>query len=775
MADKGASAAQLQQALTLIHAGQLRQADVLCRQVLAHEAQNFNAHQLLGHIALQSREYGAAVERLSVARSINPASAPVHSNLAVALLALGRPGEAVQCCEAALRLKPDFPEAHCNRGNALCALGRPAKGLAAYDRALAIATGFFDAHVGRAKALLILKRYPDAQSSCDRALTLAPNSVEAWCLRGSVLLKGRHPEEALAAFDRALALSPSSPEALNNRGTALRELRRPSEALDSYEQALRLRPQFAEAWCNAANLSMDAGKFEQALGRCDRALCIQPDFLDALNLRGTALRVLRRYEEAAATYEKILAASPLFGQAQSHLLTARANLCDWSQRSEQVSHIVERITRGENASAPHAFLWICDSAETQQRCATSFAAEQFPEAPALWRGEMYGHERLRVAYLSADFTDHPVAHLIAGVVERHDRRRFETFGVSLFNDPAGGAMQSRMRQAFDHFHDVSEAGDRDVAGMLREWEIDIAVDLTGHTRGGRLGILAFRPAPLQVNYLGFAGTCGADYVDYVIGDGVVVPADQERFFSERIVRMPHSFMPSDDRQAIAGASPRRGDLGLPGSAFVFCAFNNAYKLNPILFDLWMGLLKDTPGSVLWLRGGESVQTNLRREAAARGVAAERLIFAPKIPAMDEHLARYSQADLFLDTLPYGAHATACDALRAGLPVLTCLGNAFASRVAGSLLTALGLPELVTASLEQYRARALEYANSPDSLARIRTSLRNRLRGSPAFDTDLYRQHLETAYRWMWERRQRGEAPDSFSVPAEAGLIDRSRR
>jgi predicted O-linked N-acetylglucosamine transferase (SPINDLY family) len=758
-------AAQLQQALTLIHAGQLRKADVLCRQVLAHEGQNFNAHQLLGHIALQSREYAAAVERLSAARSINPSSAAVHSNLAVALLALGRPGEAVQCCEAALRLKPDFPEAHCNLGNALCALGRPVEGLTAYDRALTIAPGFFDAHIGRAKAQLILKRYAEAQSSCDRALKLAPGSADAWCVRGSVLLKDRHPEEALAAFERALVLSPDSAEALNNRGTALRDLRRPSEALESYEQALRLRPRFAEVWCNAANLSMDAGKYEQALGRCDRALSIQPDSLDALNLRGTALRVLKRYEEAAATYEKILAASPLFGQAQSHLLAARANLCDWSQRSEQVSHIVERIAQGENASAPHAFLWTCDSAQAQLRCAAAFTAEQFPEAPPLWQGEKYRHERLRVAYLSADFTDHPVAHQIAGVVERHDRRRFETFGISLYNDPAGGAMRSRMQQAFEHFHDVSEAGDREVAGMLREWEIDIAVDLTGHTRGGRLGILAFRPAPLQVNYLGFAGTCGAAYVDYLIGDCVVVPAHQERFFSERIVRMPHSFMPSDDRQSIAREAPRRRDLGLPESGFVFCAFNNAYKLNPALFDLWMGLLKDTPGSVLWLRGGESVRVNLRREASTRGVEPERLIFAPKIPAMDEHLARYRQADLFLDTLPYGAHATACDALRAGLPVLTCLGNAFAGRVAGSLLTALGLPELVTASPEEYRMRALEYANSPQSLARLRTSLTNRLPGCPAFGTDLYREHLEGAYRLMWERQQRDAAPDSFSVPA----------
>jgi protein O-GlcNAc transferase len=763
MTGEHACAAQLRQALSLIHGGQLRQAEALCRGVLAYEAQNFNAHQLLGHIALQSRDYAAAAERLSTARSINPASATVPSNLAVALLALKRPREAMECCEAALGLKPDFPEALCNRGNALCALDRPAEGLAAYERAISLAPGFYDAHMGRTKALLMLKRYAEALSSCDRALQLGPHSVDAWCLRGSVLLRAKRPEEALAALDRALVLSPDSPEALNNRGTALRDLRRPFDALDSYERALRLRPEFAEVWCNAANISMDAEKYEEALGRCERALSIQPDFLDALNLRGTALRALKRYEEAASTYEKIIASSPLFGQTQSHLLSARASLCDWSQRASLASHIMERIAAGESASAPHAFLWICDSAPAQLKCATLYSAEQFPAAAPLWKGEGYRHERLRVAYLSADFADHPVAHLIAGVVERHDRRAFETFGVSLHRDPVGGAMQVRMRQAFEHFHDASEAGDREVAMLLRECEIDIAVDLTAHTRGGRLGILAFRPAPLQVNYLGFAGTSGASYVDYLIGDCVAVPSDQERCFSERIVRMPQSFMPNDDGQLIDGESPRRRDLGLPESGFVFCAFNNAYKLNPAMFDIWMGLLKETPGSVLWLRGGGSVRTNLTREAAARGVEPERLVFAPKVEAMDAHLARYRQADLFLDTLPYGAHATARDALWAGLPVLTCLGNAFASRVAGSLLTAFGLPELVTSSLEEYTARALEYANFPALLAQIRAKLADRRTGA-VFDTDLYRRHLESAYYLMWEHQQRGAAPHSFSVP-----------
>ncbi len=759
------SAGQLQQALTFIHSGQLPQADALCRQVLSLEPRNFNALQLLGHIALQRCDYGEAAKWLSAAGSVNPANASVHSNLAVALLALRRPRDALECCDRAISLKPQFPEAHCNRGNSLCALDQPIEGLASYDRSLSLAPGFYDAHAGRTQALLAIGRYEEALASSAGTLKINPRSVGAWCLLGSVLLKLKRPEEALAAFDRALALAPDSADVHNNRGTALRDLKRPAEALDAYARALELRPEFAEAYCNVANAGLDAGKYEEALGYCERALRIRPDFLDALNIRGTALRVLKRYEEAASTYERILAAAPRYGHAQSHLLFARANLCNWTGRREQVIEIAERVGAGENASSPHTFLWICDSAAAQLECASLYCTDQFPAAAPLWRGERYRHERLRIAYLSADFSDHPVAHLIAGVVERHDCSRFETFGVSLHRDPAAGAMHLRMQQAFEHFHDVSEAGDREIAVLLREREIDIAVDLTGHTRGGRLGILAFRPAPVQVNYLGFAGTSGAGYVDYLIGDSVAIPSSQERFFSERIVRMPHSFLPNDDRQPIAADTPRRCDLGLPEAGFVFCAFNNTYKLNPSMFGIWMRLLKETPGSVLWLRGGEgAVLANLRCEAQVRGIAAERLVFARRIPAMDAHLARYRQADLFLDTLPYGAHATARDALWAGLPVLTCAGNSFAGRVAASLLTGLGMPELVTANLEEYALRALTLANSSSLLAEVRAKLEHQRTSRPLFDTDLYRQHLESAYSTLCERQRRGESPEAFSVP-----------
>jgi protein O-GlcNAc transferase len=757
---------QIEQALSMIHGGRAAQASALLKGVLQREPLNFNALQLLGHIALQTADYSAAERWLSAARMVNAASAPVYSNLSVALLALHRPREALECCDRALALKASYPEALCNRGHACCALDRPAEGLDDYDRAISLAPGLFDAHAGRAKALSSLRRHREALASCERALEIDGRNVDSWCLRGSILLRLKLPEEALASFDRALSMSPESPEALNNRGTALRVLKRPREALVAYEQALRLRPQFAEAYCNVANIGLDAGRYQEALVHCEHALTIQPDFLDARNIQGTTLRGLRRYEDAATVYETILAADPRFGQALSHLLISRAHVCNWSDREAQASRVVELVAAGESASAPHPFLWICDSAALQLQCARLYSQEEFPATAPLWQGERYRHERLRIAYLSADFTDHPVAHLMAGVLERHDRRRIETFGISLYEEPSPGPMQKRMRQAFEHFYDASGEVDSNVASRLREAQIDIAVDLTAHTRGGRLGILAHRPAPIQINFLGFTGTSGASCIDYLIGDTVAIPDGEDGHFSEHIIRMPHAFLPNDDRQPIATETPRRSDLALPRDGIVFCAFNNTYKINPRMFDIWMRLLRETPGSALWLRAGEGVaRANLAREAQRRAVDPERLVFASRVASMDAHLARYRQADLFLDTLPYGAHATARDALWAGLPVLTCTGSAFAARVAASLLGNLSLPELVTRNLDEYAERALELAHSPARLAELRAKLAHERSTRRVFDTDLYRQHLESVYVSVCERQRQGQAPTAFGVPS----------
>jgi protein O-GlcNAc transferase len=408
-------------------------------------------------------------------------------------------------------------------------------------------------------------------------------------------------------------------------------------------------------------------------------------------------------------------------------------------------------------------LAISASPAVQLRAAEIFTADQCPPAErSIWRGEIYRHDRIRIAYLSADFQNHPTAYLAAGWFEAHDRSRFETIAVS-FGPDTNDDMRQRLRGVFERFIDAQSLTNRQIAERLRALEIDIAVDLKGYTTNSRAGIFALRPAPIQVGYLGYPGTMAASYMDYILADEVVIPSDHAPFYTEKIVWLPGTYQVNDRARRISDQTPSRAELSLPDEGFVFCCFNNSYKIRPAIFDIWMRLLRQVEGSVLWLfeENGSAAQ-NLRLEAERRGVAPERLVFAPHVPAA-EHLARHRHADLTLDTLPYNAHTTASDSLWAGVPVLTCLGTTFAGRVAASLLKAIGLPELITTSLEDYEALALRIAREPDLRAALKQKLARNRDTFPLFDTARFTRHTEAAYTTMWERHQRGEPPQSFAV------------
>jgi predicted O-linked N-acetylglucosamine transferase (SPINDLY family) len=355
-----------------------------------------------------------------------------------------------------------------------------------------------------------------------------------------------------------------------------------------------------------------------------------------------------------------------------------------------------------------------------------------------------------------------MAYLTVGLFEQHDKSRFETTAISFGPDP-GDQFRKRLENSFDRFLDVQTKNDRDLVLLLRELEIDIAVDLMGYTNNSRPAILALRPAPVQVNFLGYAGTMGADTIDYIIADRFIIPEACQSFYTENIVYLPDTYLPTDSTRSIGEHAPARGAAGLPESGFVFCCFNNNYKITPPIFDIWMRLLLEVEGSVLWLvEDNAAAVGNLRHEAEGRGVAPERLVFAPRVK-LEDYLARLRLADVFLDTLPYNAHTTASDALWAGLPVVTCAGSSFAARVAGSLLNAVGLPELITGTLEDYEALALKLARDRDLLAHIKSKLARNRQSFPLFDTERFRRHIESAYQTMWERHQRGEPPASFAV------------
>jgi predicted O-linked N-acetylglucosamine transferase (SPINDLY family) len=508
---------------------------------------------------------------------------------------------------------------------------------------------------------------------------------------------------------------------------------------------------------------MQVRNFEGALQTCRKALGLRPGDPDALYGCGSALAELNRQDEAIAAFQELLRQRPDYPYALGMLVYAQRTACDWRDESA-ANAMVDAIRSNKRATTPLVILTVSDSAADKLACAQILVRDKFkPAAQPLWRGERYRNERIRLAYLSADFCNHPVGIAMAGVFEHHDRTRFETVGLSYGADDAG-AMRARLMKSFDRFIDVRNRSDTEIASLIRDMQTDILVDLTGLTAGARPGILALRPAPVQVNYLGYAGSMGAAYADYILADRVVIPQEQQPFYAEKVVYLPDSYMPHDSRRGIAERTPPRADLGLPEDGFVFASFNNAYKLSRVTFEIWMRLLGAVEGSVLWLPAvNEAARRNLMNEAQARGIAPAQIVFAPRLPAAEDHLARLAAADLFLDTLPYNAHTTASDALWAGLPVLTCKGESFASRVAASLLLGCGLPELIAESLTAYEDKALHLARDSAALHAVKARLRANRKTCSLFDTSRFTGHLERAYRGMWGRAERGEKPESFAI------------
>ena len=722
----------MQKALALHRQGQLAQAEPLYREILKKIPGHGDALHMLGVIENRRRNYDAAVQLIGQALKSNPKSAIAHSNI----------------------------------GNALSGLNRHDEALASYDRALAIQPDFVDALNNRGNTLNRLKRHEEALASYDRALVLRPDDAEALNSRGNALNDLKRHEEALASCDRALAIKPDFAEALNNRGNALNKLKRHVEALASYDRALAMRPDFAEALNNRGNALNGLKRHEEALASCDHALALRPDYAGALDNRGNALLLLQRYEEAAADLERLLRLDSDHEYARGRLLRSRMHCCDWNSFDVEAARAATDVRSGRRSTVPFDLLAVSQAAADQLLCSQIWVRDDCPpSASPVWQGERYRHDRIRIAYLSADFHDHATAYLMAGLFELHDRERFETIALS-FGPDSAGEMRTRLEAAFDRFIDIRPKSDREVAAMMRALEVDIAVDLKGFTADARTGIFALRAAPIQVNYLGYPGTMGADYIDYILADRWVIPEADQQHYAEKIVYLPDTYQVNDRKRRIGERTPARAALGLPETGFVFCSFNNNYKITPFMFDIWMRLLHQVEGSVLWLlEGNAAVVRNLRREAEKRRVAPDRLVFAPRMK-LEDHLARHRRADLFLDTLPCTAHTTASDALWAGLPLVTCLGSTFAGRVAASLLDAVGLPELIARSLEDYEALALALANDRTRLASLKSRLAQNRETFPLFDTDRFRRHIESAYATMWQRHQRGEPPAGFAVAPE---------
>jgi predicted O-linked N-acetylglucosamine transferase (SPINDLY family) len=724
--------ADLQTAFGLQRAGKLNEAAELYRHILKTAPQNFAALHALGLVGLvryQSGDFAEAEQLIARALSVNPAAADARLNHALLLFRLKRVPEALKSLDTAIAIKPDFVEALLNRGNILAQSKRYEEALADFDRLTQLRPGFAVSWQSRGRLLGMMGRAQEALVSFDRALQLEPKNPEALRFRADLLFFMKRNHEAASAYASYLSLRPDDPQAWNNRGVALIELQRHADALPCFERTIAIDPRDGEAWCNRANVLFE----------------------------------LKRFDEAAESYSKALEIEPNLSFVRGFLAQCRLRSCDWRFLDRDRAEIEAGVRAGRPVLDPLGSLFILRSAEDQLRCARISAADGFAMLPSpLWKGERYRHDRIRLAYLSADYRPHPVAFLVAGVFEHHDRQRFETIGIS-FGPGEDSDIHARIAKGFEHFHDVRDKTDLEIAKLLREHEVDIAVDLMGFTEHCRTGILAHRPAPVQVNYLGFPGTMGAPHIDYILADHTVIPDSDRTFYSEQIVYLPDAYQANDSRREVAPVQPTRAELGLPDDGLVFCCFNNNFKITAEFFAIWMRLLAGTEKSVLWLLGDNaSVVRNLRARAAESGVAPQRLIFAPRTsPA--EHLARQRAADLFLDTLPYSAHTTASDALFVGLPLITCLGTTFAGRVAASLLSAVGLPELITRSLEEYEALAMRLAHQREALQSIRSKLAANGKTHPLFDTLRMTRNLEAAFEAMWERGQRGLPPAGFAL------------
>jgi len=596
------------------------------------------------------------------------------------------------------------------------------------------------------------------------AIKLDKNYLGSWINFGKSLHQLKRYDEALFHYDQAIKLKPDFAEVYYNKGNTLKNLKRFDEALFNYDQAIKLKPDFAEAYNNKGNILEDLKCFDEALFNYDQAIKLKPDFAEAYNNKANIFKHLKRYEEALFNYDQAIKLKPDFEYLFGMSLYMKMFMCNWHDFEVKVKNLLLQINENKKSSICLPVLTLSDSLSTHRKSSEIWINDKHPS------NSLFGpilkskyRDKIKIGYYSPDFCEHPVTNLLVELIESHDKNQFELFGF-YFGPSDSSKINRRILNAFKHFFDVSLKGEKDIALMSREMGIDIAIDLAGFTGHSKTDIFAYRAAPLQVNYLGYPGTMSANYIDYIIADPIIIPLESQQYYSEKVVYLPNSYQPNDRNREISKKIFTKEELDLPKESFVFCCFNNISKIMPNIFDGWMRILKAVNGSILWLFEDNPIAVlNLRKEAQFRGLNPNRLVFAKRMINLSDHLARYRAADLFIDTFPYNAHTTASDALWAGLPVLTRIGESFASRVAASLLNAIELPELITITQEQYEALAIELATTPEKLRSIKQKLERNKLTTALFDTPRFTKHIEAAYKQMYERYQADLPPNNIYI------------
>jgi tetratricopeptide (TPR) repeat protein len=675
-----------------------------------------------------SKSLDKKISKLKVKISSTNSHSQVQLNKAIALHQNGQLADAESIYNEMLRSSPNNFDALHLSGVIAAQRNDHQSAIKLITNAIKINSGDARSHYNLGFSYQKLKLFESALTNYKNAILLDPTYSVAFSNLAAVFKELHLLSNALISYNHALDLNPLSAEDYSNRSVVLTALRRADEAISDCQQAIRIRPNFSKAYYNLGLALIDVEKLEEAVTAFATALSLQPGYEYLISLQHTQMK-----------------------------------LCDWHLFHTNLQKLIQYIDGQQNFSSAFPILSLTDSLSIQRKSAEIWNIDKNPAnlslGPILKRAR---GGKIRLGYFSADFHNHATAYLMAELFERHDKDKFDLIAFS-FGPDTKDEMQVRVAKAFDQFIDVKGMSDLEVAQFSRELGVDIAIDLKGLTKDSRLRIFSFKAAPIQVSYLGYPGTLGVDYFDYLIADKTLIPEASVQHYSEKIVYLPNSYQVNDRHRVIASTHFTKQEFGLPQDVFVFCCFNNNYKITPDIFDSWVRILKAVDSSVLWLlQDNSTAAINLQKEAAIRGLDPARLVFA-KRTASPEHLARHKFADLFLDTLPYNAHTTASDALWTGLPVLTCMGESFASRVAASLLKAIGLPELVTETLDDYEALAISLATTPAKLKGIKEKLgRNRLT-TPLFDTALFAIHIEEAYSQMYERYQDNLPPDHIEI------------
>ena len=731
--------------------GSLNEAEILVKKILQIDSKNFEAFQILGIIKASQNKPEDAITAFKSALKINPLDGGLQFNLAKAYMDSNQHVNAITIHKNCLKIMPENPDAWINYGTSNRCLGQHEQALQAYEKATELSPNDPEAWSNYAVSLNDLKRHTEALEAYNKSISINCNIPATWYNKGITLEDLGMYLEAVHAYDRAIILQADYPAAHSNRGGALIHLKRYEEAIKSYARALSYKQDDVEILTNYGSALNEVGQYLAALEVYQNALNISPAEQKTLFCQGITLHELGQYDKAISSFEAAKELNPSTPYLLGNLVFNKATVCNWKNYDQNIDEIQAQLSLGNNPIPPFYALSILDSESLQKKVAELWVSDHIKNIVERPFPSKAKSKKIKLGYFSADFRNHAVSILLAGVFESHNKDEFEVIAFS-FGSSTEDAMSRRIKSAFSEFIDISNLTDIEVIEIARRMEIDIAIDLSGFTKNFRVQIFANRVAPIQINYLGYSGTMGADFIDYIVADKYVIPEKSRGNYSEKIIYLPNSFMANDSTRAISQNTISKSLLGISEDTFVFCCFNNSYKISPVVFSRWLNILKRTKNTVLWISASNLMAQDSIIEATKKaGLDSNRIIFAKRVTTNEDHLARLGVADLFLDTLPYNAHTTAADALWAGVPVLTCTGNTFAGRVATSLLYAIDLPELVASDPYQYEELAVELANSPDKIRLIKKRLTENRFKSPLFNTLQFTLDLEIAYKAAYTR------------------------